>query len=259
MIAMKVNLRNLDKMLLGHAKKILGEALQLRKEMISYRVLIKKHKPAWEREAYELLKEYLGDLALLGKDLGLIGNLDAEWLCICDLFDGSLNFMCGLKYYAYSLALLQNREAVYGFVVDLDKMTYYRAEKGGGAYIVRPDGVISELREEALRVPANFQVITTNVIIKGLNSTEFRCTALELCALARGAAEIGIGRSWTPEVAAGYVILREAGFEFTDWDFRPINRIPLTYEEIKFVSGSPKTIKELHAKIKSVNDIIVIA
>ena len=259
MIAMKINLKNLDKMLLGHAKKILGEALQLRKEMISYRVLIKKHKPAWEREAYKLLKEYLGDLALLGKDLGLIGNLDAEWLCICDLFDGSLNFMCGLKYYAYSLALLQNREAVYGFVVDLDKMTYYRAEKGGGAYIVRPDGVISELREEALRVPANFQVITTNVIIKGLNSTEFRCTALELCALARGAAEIGIGRSWTPEVAAGYVILREAGFEFTDWDFRPINRIPLTYEEIKFVSGSPKTIKELQAKIKSVNDIIVIA
>ncbi len=253
----RVKLEYLDELLLGHAKKILEEALHLREEMISYRILIKHYKPRWERESHNLLKEYLGDVALLGKDSGLVGDLGSEWLCICDLLDGSLNFMCGLKYYAYSLALAHRGEIVYGFVVDLSEMTYYRAEKGKGAYVVGPNGLSNGLRDEALKVPINFQAITTNVIVKGLNSVELRCTALELCALARGVAEVGIGRTWTPEIAAGYIIAREAGLEFTDWDFNPINKLPLAYREVRYIGGSAKTIAELQAKVKSIGEIIV--
>jgi len=251
-----LSIENLERLMLDHARKVNKEASELRERGTSYRVLIKEYKPMWEMELYSLLKSELGDVALLGRDSGLVGDKDATWVCICDLLDGSLNFMCGLKYYAYSAALARNGEVVYALVVDLDDMSYYRAEKGHGAHYVTADGRSQELRKAALRVPASFQVIATNVALKNVHSVELRCTALELCALAKGAAEIGIGYTWTPEFAAGFLVARESGLSFVDWDFRPIDRVPIEYEKVKYVCGTPKVLKEFHARVGSVSEII---
>jgi len=251
-----MTVEDIEKMMLKHARKVVKEAARLREREMSYRVLIKEYKPMWERELYSLLRGVLENVALLGRDSGFIGEREAEWVCMCDLFDGSLNFMSGLRYYAYSAALAKNGEIVYALVVDLDDMTYYRAEKGKGAHYVVGKRV-EELKKAALKVPASFQIIATNVALKNVHSVEFRCTALELCALAKGAAEIGIGSTWTPELAAGFLIARESGLNFVDWEFRPIESVPIEYEKVRYVCGTPKALKEFHSRVGSISDIVV--
>jgi len=244
-----------EELILEHARRVLERAADLRRRETSYRVLVKEYKPMWERELYGMLRDLLGDVALLGRDSGFIGRRDSEWVCLCDLFDGSLNFMSGLRYYAYSAALAREGDIVYAIVVDLDDMSYYRAEKGRGAEYVS-GGRSEELRETALHVPASFQVIATNVVLRNVHSVEFRCTALELCALARGAAEIGIGYTWTPELAAGFLIARESGLAFVDWDFKPIERVPIDYVKVRYACGTPKALRELQAKVGTIREIV---
>ena len=253
---MAITVEDIEKIMLKHARKVVREATRLRERGISYRVLIKEYKPMWERELFSLLRSVLGEVALLGKDSGFIGERGSEWVCICDLFDGSLNFMSGLKYYAYSAALVKKGEIVYALVVDLDDMTYYRAERGKGAYYVAGKRV-KELKEIALKVPANYQVVATNVALKNVHSVELRCTALELCALARGVAEIGIGSTWTPDFAAGFLIAQESGLSFVNWEFRPMESVPIEYEKVRYVCGTSKALKELSSRVRSISDIIV--
>ena len=249
-------LADLETALIEHAEKVRGAAEGLREKGISYRLLVVKYKPRWEREALKLAHEYLGRVALLGKDSGFIGEGGEEWICICDLLDGSLNFMCGLKYYAYSFALARRGELVYGLVIDLHDMAYYRAERGRGAQLVE-DGVSRDLRGMATSVPANFDAITTNVVLRGFNSVELRCASLELCYLARGAAQFWVGRTWVPDVAASFLIVLESGFKFADWSFKPLNTLPLDYTEVKCVASTPKILEELKAKFKSMEDAVV--
>lgn len=133
---MNVDFDSLDPALIEHAKKIIDEATALRENRISYRVLIKEYKPRWEREAQRIINKTLDKpIALLGKDSGYVPARGAEWVCVCDLLDGSLNFVCGLKYYAYSVALAHKEDFVYGLVIDLHDMIVYRAVKGRGAFM----------------------------------------------------------------------------------------------------------------------------
>ncbi|RLF23497.1 MAG: hypothetical protein DRN15_06030 [Thermoprotei archaeon] len=256
MKAEKTELAELDDKLLEHAGEVLEEALRLRDKGVSYRILMRRYKPSWERQVYLLLKKFLGNVSLLGKDSGLVGQRNTEWLCICDPLDGSLNFMCNLKYYAYSLALARGGELVYAMVIDLEDMTYYRAEKGRGAYLGRPGKGLRSLKDEALKTPASYQVIANGVIIQGMSSIELHCTALELCYLARGVADLIVGHTWVPDMVAGYLIARESGIMFVDWDFKPIKSLPLSYEEVKYIGGSPKSIAEFHSKVTSLRGVV---
>lgn len=105
-------------------------------------------------------------MALLGKDSGYIGDGSEEWVCICDPLDGSLSFMSGLKYYAYSFALARRGELVYGLVVDLYDLRLYRAEREHSAQIVE-NGTVRDLKELRVSVPANFDALTTEVLPPG--------------------------------------------------------------------------------------------
>lgn len=252
---MRVSLREVEEELLEHSKRVKEEAERLRRERISYRVLIKDVKPRWELELLNRIRDLLGDVSLLGKDSGFVGDRGSEWVCVCDVFDGSLSFMSGLKYYAYSVALARRGELVYGLVVDLENMERYRAEKGKGAVIVS-EGLERKLSEVALEVPANFDAIVTNVRLRGFSSVELRCSSLELCYLARGAAEVGVGRSWVPDIAGGYVVARESGIEFANWDFAPLGKLPIDYVEVRYVASTPKILAELKAKYGSIRNLL---
>jgi len=257
---MGVDLKNLDSVLVKHAEKIMSEATNLREERISYRVLTKEYKPRWEREAQQLICKTLDEpVSLLGKDSGYIPAKGAEWVCVCDLLDGSLNFMCGLKYYAYSVALAYKDDFIYGLVVDLHDMVVYRAEKGQGAYMKKTkNGVIIDLSKMRREIPDSYDVETINVKTKFLNSIDLHCSSLELCIIAGGSAEVAIGKSWVPDIAGGFVIAREAGISFVDWEFKPIKTLPIDYQEIRFIAGTPKVLTELQAKIGKISDLLIL-
>ncbi|RLE64512.1 MAG: hypothetical protein DRJ38_05400 [Thermoprotei archaeon] len=257
---MDIDFDSLDPALIEHAKKIIDEATALREDRISYRVLIKEYKPRWEREAQRIINKTLNKpIALLGKDSGYVPARGAEWVCVCDLLDGSLNFVCGLKYYAYSVALAHKKDFVYGLVIDLHDMIVYRAVKGQGAFMknIKNETTVdlSEMRRE---IPDSYDMETINVKAKFINSIDLHCSSLELCIIAGGGAEVAIGKSWVPDIAGGYVIAKEAGISFVDWEFKPIETLPIDYQEIRFIAGTPKVLAELQTRIDRISDLLIL-
>lgn len=233
----------LEKRIVEHSQRVLKEAIRLKERMISPIALSSVYKRKWELEAAEVVSEFLGErVTLLGKDSGLSKG-EGAWVCLCDLLDGSKNFLAGTKFYSYSLALARGEELVYAIVVDLETMSVYRAEKGKGSTLNGED-----LREMALRRAYRYDVISSNVSLPGVDAMTMRCSSLELCALAQGSAWVAIGDTWNIDIAAGYLIALESGNLFYSWDLRPWKLPVREYTRVKYIAGTEKALAEFIEK-----------
>ena len=195
---------------LNHSRRVLTRAIELKKQLISPRVFSKEYKSGWELELWNKLKEVLDEnILLLGKDSGLHGDLDSKWVCICDLFDGSKNFFTDMKFYAYSLALARDNELVFSIVIDLENNDVYLAEKDKGAFL--NDVSLSTLSS---RYVDSYDLAIDNVPV----SREFYmgCAALQFCYIAKGCFRFLIGKTCNIDIAAGYLIAKEAGVKVLD-------------------------------------------
>ena len=74
-------------------------------------------------------------------DPALLGRLGgADLAVVVDPIDGTANFAAGLPLYAVMLAVVQGGETVAGLIYDPMGDDWVLAEKGGGAWLRRPDG-----------------------------------------------------------------------------------------------------------------------
>ena len=123
------------------------------------------------------------------------------------------NFLMGMKYYAYSFALAEKDEVKYALVVDLENFDIYRAVKWEEATFNS-----EKLEGIRARFSCSHELAIDNVEIPG--GFYLGCIALQFCALARGSFDFLIGRTCNIDIAAGYLIAREAGVEILDWNFK---------------------------------------
>ena len=241
-----LSFKDLENRIVEHARKVLEEANELKKSMISPIALSTIYKRKWEAEVRSTVSEFIGEkVTLLGKDSGLIKG-EGDWICICDLLDGSKNFLADTKFYAYSLALARKGEISYSIVIDLDKMWIYRAEKGRGSTLNGKD-----LKKIASNRSYRYEIITSNVTIPSPESITMKCSSLELCALAQGSAWVALGDTWNIDIAAGYLITLESGNIFVDWNFKPLNLPVNSYSRIMYIAGSEKSLAEFIKKYRS--------
>ncbi len=153
------------------------------------------------------------------------------YIWVADPLDGTVNFAHGHPYFSLSLGLLKDGEAVAGTVVHGMTLKAWTAEKGGGAFQGRK------------RLSAS----TIDTLDKALASTDFPydrearvgrgvkriqamlgscqtlrirgCASLELCRVAEGSLDLFVGDGTQPwDLAAGKVILEEAGASLCTWD-----------------------------------------
>jgi len=121
----------LNNVVLKHARIVLREAREQRQKGISPLYFSKKLKAMWEKSLFgEISKIFGRSFAMLGKDLGLLGEKDPRWLALVDLFDGSTNFLFDLKYYSYNLAVAKEHRLVFGICIDLENFDVYSASEG---------------------------------------------------------------------------------------------------------------------------------
>jgi myo-inositol-1(or 4)-monophosphatase len=168
--------------------------------------------------AYGMLAEEGGTLA---------GEENARW--IVDPLDGTTNYAHGLSLFCVSIALERAGKVVLGVVHDPMREETYVAERGGGAFLNGDPTRVSDTEEliqaliatgfpfdraqmpEALDLFGRFAAITRGM--RRLGST-----ALDLCYVASGRLdgyhERGI---WAWDIAAGSLILEEAGGKVTDY------------------------------------------
>jgi myo-inositol-1(or 4)-monophosphatase len=165
---------------------------------------------------------------MLGEEGGeLEGQEDARW--IVDPLDGTTNYAHGLPIFCVSIALERVGEVVLGVVHDPMREETYVAERGGGATLNGEPIRVSDTGEligaliatgfphdrtempEALDLFCRFAVLTRGM--RHLGST-----ALDLCYMASGRLDGYYERGiWAWDIAAGSLILEEAGGKVTNY------------------------------------------
>ena len=160
------------------------------------------------------------------------GNFEGagEFIWYVDPLDGTTNFAHGLPRFCVSIGLWTHREGLVGVVFDPVRGDMYVAERGSGAYLNSRRIQVSEQSELkrglfATGFPSAIRTTNPNMHYfyqLAMASHGVRRTgsaALDLCSVAEGHFEgfweIGL-KPW--DVAAGLVVLREAGGEYCDFE-----------------------------------------
>jgi myo-inositol-1(or 4)-monophosphatase len=181
-----------------------------------------------ERVIKEILLGAFPSYGMLAEESGRSsGQEDARW--IVDPLDGTTNYAHGLPIFCVSIALERSGEVVVGVVHDPMREETYLAQRGGGATLNGEPIRVSDTDEpiqaliatgfpydraempEALELFGRFAAITRGM--RRLGST-----ALDLCYVAAGRLDGYYERGiWAWDIAAGGLILEEAGGKVTDY------------------------------------------
>ncbi|MEC9047376.1 MAG: inositol monophosphatase family protein [Planctomycetota bacterium] len=159
-----------------------------------------------------------------------------EWLWIVDPLDGTTNFVHGLPYYAVAVALAYCGAPVVGVVHAPALKTTYFASAGEGAYQCVGGGAPTRLHVSKTAACADALIATGFSYNRNEDGTDDntervaavlpRCrdlrrlgsAELDLCLVAAGSFDAYWERYLQPyDVAAGAVLVREAGGAITDY------------------------------------------
>jgi myo-inositol-1(or 4)-monophosphatase len=181
------------------------------------------------------------DHAVLGEEGGTSATGRARrgtrrW--IVDPIDGTSNFAHGVPWFAISIALEDAGALQCGVVAVPPLGECFVAERGRGAYAALPDGALTRLRTSPIAALRHALVATglprqpdrgwhvptiPPVMMRALEVRIMGAAAAHLAYVAAGRLEA----FWEPglcpwDVAAGILLVEEAGGRVTDWDGRPL-------------------------------------
>ncbi|MDG6925631.1 MAG: hypothetical protein JRN09_03665 [Nitrososphaerota archaeon] len=216
-----------------------------------------------DKEAEEEIIEVVGqkgDVRLVAEEKGESGPKDARWTVVIDPIDGSSNFSRQIPFYCTSIAVLEGDtldDASHAIVRNLVSGDVYYAEAAG--YATKNGSEIhssrvTELREAMVGVDLSK---TSLAIVESLNplissvrrQLHFGANALETCFLAEGKidgfADVR-GKIRVMDMAAAYLIGRQAGAVFSDREGRPVKPTISVKERFSIVGAGNKT---LHGKM----------
>ena len=213
---------------------------------------------AAEKAIVNTLQNYGISFSLISEESGFekYGNNPEECYITIDPIDGTTNLLRGLPFYASSIAISRKpsiSEVYAALVTDLYHDITYIAQENKGAY---RDGEriktaqVSSLQEAVLGMDLNTYKVAeiapklTDLIQQTKHIRHYGANALELCYVANGLTDAFVdirGKLRTTDVAAGFLIIKEAGGLITDVNKQPINVKLDPKQTLKFVaSGNTK-------------------
>ncbi len=162
--------------------------------------------------------------AMLTEESGEITGEDPFYKWIIDPLDGTFNYMHGLPHWAISIALKKKGEVVAAVTYDPVKNEMFWAEKGYGAYIndrkirVSNKNRLSDLLVSVGNLPKVSRSLTQSVRKSG-------SMTLDMAYLAAGRLDVLYSapnaNEW--DIAAGMLLIKEAGGILLDKDGKPIS------------------------------------
>lgn len=218
---------------------------------------------AAETAIIETLQQNGLSFTLISEESGVkeYGETPRQCCVTIDPIDGTTNLVRGLPFYASSIAVssLPMLSSVYaGLVIDLLHDTTYMAQKGNGAYCdgekIKPSQLLS-LGDAVLGLDLNtYRVrelapMLTRLIEATKHIRHFGANALELCYVAEGLTDAFVdirGKLRTTDMAAAFLILREAGGVFTTPQGEPFDAKLGPEQKVKFVASGNA---QIHKKI----------
>ncbi len=178
--------------------------------------------------------------SFITEESGIINNSDKENVWIIDPIDGTTNFLHGIPHFAISVALRTRKEIISGVIFDPIKNEIFYAEKNNGSYF----------NNQRIRVSkkTNLEDCLFGTNISGVKNSDLNVRCLGSAAL--DLAYVGSGRLdgffqssvniW--DIAAGILIINEAGGKISNFDENEIHNINLKASSINIFS---KMLKKL--------------
>jgi myo-inositol-1(or 4)-monophosphatase len=218
---------------------------------------------AAETAIVETLQNHDVSFTLISEESGIkeYGAAPNEcYLCV-DPIDGTTNLTHGLPFYCSSIAVSNKPEIVdvyAGMVADIVHDETYIALKGEGAYRNKEQIHSSKtpsLDEAVIGLDLNsyktkLDMDVAAALIENIRHTRhFGANALEVCQVAAGLTDAFIdlrNKIRTTDVAAGFLMVKEAGGIVTDQGNKPINVKLDPKQKLSFIASGNL---ELHQKI----------
>jgi myo-inositol-1(or 4)-monophosphatase len=202
---------------------------------------------ASEREITATIARRLPDASMLGEELTPTALAGKGIVVIADPLDGTTNFLHGYPEYSVSIAITRDGEVCAGTVLNVARDEEFTARRGAGAFMNGRRIRVSSLREppRALigtgfpfksleKLPAYVEQFS--LVMRGTAGIRRAgSAALDLSNVACGRFDAFWELTLAPwDVAAGLLMVREAGGIVTDLDGNPA-----TVEAGAFVAGNP--------------------
>jgi myo-inositol-1(or 4)-monophosphatase len=223
---------------------------------------------AAEKAIVEVLLKHDTSFTLISEESGIkeYGNRPENCYVTVDPIDGTTNLTRGLPFFCTSVAISSKpflSDVHAGMVTDLFHGTTYTAAKGKGAF---RDGekistsTITSLEEAVIGLDLNSYKVKqiapqlSELIQETKHIRHFGANALELCFVAEGLTDAFVdirGKLRTTDVAAAFLILKEAGGTISAPEGKPVDVSLDPKNTLIFVaSGNPQIHKAILNSIK---------
>ena len=205
-----------------------------------------------EKTVLDYLKEVDFPCVVLGEECGSVELSDEpKGFVIMDAIDGSANSVRGVPFFCSSLAFATEdrlSSITDGVITNLSNGEMYWASKDKGAF----------LNDEKIHVHDKepvYKIVGINTIFENHHHPRhFGANALEMAMFARGLMDIFIdlrGKIRIQDIAAGYLIVKEAGGLLLDTELNPLDA-DLSYEtRVSFIAAANQQI--LDEMMKQIN------
>ncbi len=190
-----------------------------------------------ETRIIEVIKKYYPSHAIISEEVGELKK-DSPYLWIIDPIDGTVNFAHGIPICCVSIAVKYNDDLLLGAVYNPMMNELFFAEKGQGATLNGKKISVSQKSNFAkaclvtgfpYRWPSSPEHSTDHPIkvferfvLEGLPVRRLGSAAIDLCWVACGRFDGFWEYNLSPwDIAAGYLIVQEAGGTVTNFDGHP--------------------------------------
>ena len=183
-----------------------------------------------EKIIIEELKKARPNFSFITEENGEQNNKDTKNTWIIDPIDGTVNFLHGIPHFAISIALKSNNEIVSGLIYDPIKDEMFYAEKNNGAFLNNRRIRVSNKNDmnECLFATNNRLISKLNFPIR-----KSGCAALDMAYVASGRYDGYFQNDlnlW--DIAAGIIIVKEAGGVINDIDLDNINNLKVVASSV---------------------------
>lgn len=205
------------------------------RELVKLRTSVKEAVTTYDKMVDELIVEEIRgkypDHSLLTEESGLLKG-DADWLWIVDSLDGTSNFANLNPFFSVCIALMHRNELLLGAIYAPAIDEFYLAEKGKGAYLNQRRIQVSEVSdlgqsyvlycEGGEKDRSRTGNILSKVYPRVMDLRKLGSAGLEIAWVAAGKGEAYFTTKIEPwDVAAGVLLIREAGGQVTDFGGNP--------------------------------------
>lgn len=210
-----------------------------------------------EKYLIEALGELLPEASFCAEESGKFGSESSEYCWVIDPLDGTTNFVHGLPYFCVSVALVYRGQPIVAVTYQPTTDEFYFAQKGEGAWL--NDKKISVSHPKSLShaligcsLPYRSKVDALEVVQQIVGHVygvrHYGAAALDLAYVSVGRFDgvLFMDLAWW-DVAAGILLITEAGGKITDFEGKPIGP-----DYASCVAGSSLVHQELLSLLRDI-------